>query len=847
MKNSASRKAGGGRGRTGTKRRLFAAGFCAMLACLGLYVAQPGLIKELDLLTYDAMLTNSPAGTPSPRPAIVDIDEASLRALGQWPWPRYKLAQLIAGVYQGGASAVGLDILLSEPDRSSPLRLKEELKQNFGIDLPLDALPAQLHDNDALLAQILKASPTVTGMFLQSGAAGTMKTAREEEAASASAKPGANATHASPGTAGATPSSSGATPAASSSATSPAPSPSASSPNATPATSASATPDPASAHGGAGQSAASGATSASSATPASSASPTSSSAPSPAQPSCLVMPPPCGTADVSPKGMPSPRVRLTKWDDAILPLPGFCGSPSGFINAVPDADGIIRNAVLLAELDGKIYASLALRTLMAAEGRKTVMLRSGPDGLQELQLGRTRIPLSPEGTMRVKFRGGHGVYPVYSALDVMQGRLPKDALKGSIVFIGASAAGLMDLRATPFGAGIPGVDTHAAIVDSILEQDFVRVPPWTVGAQVVLIVAFGLLSGLAFGLASPKAYLMTGALLLGGVIGGSWYSFLEGWFFSPVYGVITVVAEMFSVLVPRVILMERQKRELRRAFGHYVSPEIVRRIDEKGEGVLAGEQRECTVFFSDIRGFTSLSETLRPDQVVGLLNRYFTPMTACIRQSGGTLDKFIGDAIMAFWNAPVDVEDHPRRAVLTTLEMRKRLDELNVDLQERFGVTLRNGAGLHTGLVYVGNMGSEELMDYTCIGDNVNLASRLEGMTGQYGVAIVISGETAARCEGIDLQKLDVIRVKGRHAPVEIFTAFTPEEAAARAAEMARFDTARAAYAEGRFAEALPQFEALAAEFPEGRKTYDIFTARCRSMAAEPPADWDGVWTFYSK
>lgn len=832
MKDSKARKHG--HGRQGSKRMLVAAGACAAAACLGLFMAQPALMQELDRQTYDLMLTHAPAGTPSSRPAIIDIDEASLRAIGQWPWPRYKVAQLIAGIYQNGASAVGLDILLSEQDRSSPLRLKEELKRDFGVDLPLEALPAQLHDNDALLAQILKASPTVTGMFLQHGEAGTMKSARQDGRAEQGGTP--------------SPAASAGKGEAPGKASAPSPSPSSAAPGGH--GSGAASPAPQAGAASEATSPAPGAASAK-ASPASSAAPRISRGPQNsrglAPAGRAVLPPPCGAADVSPKGSPSPRVRLTKWDDAILPLPEFCASPSGFINAVPDADGIIRSAALLAELDGRIYASLSLRTLMAAEGRKTVMLRSGPDGLEEVQLGRTRIPVSPEGTLYVRFRGAKGAYPSYSALDVLQGRLPQGALKGAVVFIGASAAGLMDLRATPFGAGMPGVETHAAVVDSILQQDFIRVPPWTAGAQASIIVLGGLISMLAFGFAKPRAYLPTGAVLAGGAMYGSWRAFLAGWFFSPVYVVVTVAAEMLSVLGLRFFLSERQKRELRHAFGHYVSPEIVRRIAEKGEDVLKGEQRECTVFFSDIRGFTSLSETLRPDQVVGLLNRYFTPMTACIRQSGGTLDKFIGDAIMAFWNAPTDVEDHPRRAVLATLEMRRRLDELNVELQERFGVTLRNGAGLHTGLVYVGNMGSEELMDYTCIGDNVNLASRLEGMTGQYGVPIVISGETAARCDGIALQKLDVIRVKGRKAPVEIFTAFTPEEAAARRGEMARFDAARQLYAEGRFAEALPLFEALAGEFPEGGKAYGIFTGRCRRMMAEPPADWDGVWTFYSK
>lgn len=730
-----------GKGKGLSLLSLLTAGFVAAAGCLALYVFQPAILRTVDYKIYDSLLIRSDRGTPSPVPAVVDIDEASLREVGQWPWPRYQLAQLIATLYEGGAASVGLDMLLSEPDRSSPNRLRDRLLHDFGLELPLESVPEQLRDNDALLAEVLKASPTVTGFFLQSSLPDGVK-ARAED-------------------------------------------------------------DP--------------------------------------------LPPACGAVNVSPAGCPSPRERLFSYSSAILPLPEFRASSSGFINVIPDRDGIIRSVPLVAELDGRLYANLSLRTLMAALGAKNLILRSSPDGLEEIRMGRYRIPVTPNGMMRVPFRGGRGMYPVFSAGDVLAGRVPAEQIEGRVFFIGASAAGLMDLRSTPFTGVFPGVETHTAVVDAILSQRFIKTPPWTPAAQVLGIMVCGFIAAMACAFCPPTAYVPVGGALVGGTVMGSWLLFQKGLFLSPLYVLLSVGGQMFLVLSMRFWRSEKQKRQLRRAFGHYVSPEIVKRIDERGEELLSGEQRELTIFFADIRGFTSLSEKLSPGQVVAMLNRYFTPMTACVRENGGTLDKFIGDAIMAFWNAPLDVPDHPRRAVLAVLEMQKHLAALNAELEPEFGITLKNGSGLHTGLAYVGNMGSDELMDYTCIGDNVNLASRIEGLTGQYGVAILVSGETAAHCSGIAMHRLDVIRVKGRTAPVEIFTVLSDEEAEARSAEFDRFYAARSLYAAGRFEEGAQAFEALAADFPAAQKLHGLFARRCRDLAAAPPEDWQGVWTFYSK
>ena len=246
-------------------------------------------------------------------------------------------------------------------------------------------------------------------------------------------------------------------------------------------------------------------------------------------------------------------------------------------------------------------------------------------------------------------------------------------------------------------------------------------------------------------------------------------------------------------------------------------------------------------------GFTSISERLSPQQVVNLLNRYFTPMTSLVRGCGGTLDKFIGDALMAFWNAPLDVTDHARLEVETALAMQERLLALNEELEADFGVSIRMGAGIHTGPAYVGNMGSAELVNYTLIGDNVNLASRLEGLCPQYGVGVVVSGETRAGCiDAFAFQYLDTIRVKGKSQPVSVYVPLRPEEAAARAEELAAWEKARALYREGDFAKAADALAALREQFPD-RKVYAVYAERARKLRDDPPGRWDGIWTTTGK
>lgn len=558
--------------------------------------------------------------------------------------------------------------------------------------------------------------------------------------------------------------------------------------------------------------------------------------------------PQVGVAKSVPVGALPPDSGLLHATSVTVPFgPLLDAAAVGSINVSPDGDGVIRSLPAVILMDGKYYPSLSLRALMVGLGTKTMVLASGPDGLHSIRVGKYTFPVAPNGLYRLFYRGPSGTYPYFSAVDVLQGRVVPEELAGRILFIGTSASGLKDIRITPFDTIYPGVEAHATFIDTILSNHYIVSPPWAPGAQFLLIMLVGIICVFAYSLARPIVYVFIAIFFACGAVFSSYYLLAQGMYFSPLYSLITVVSLGFCLLMLRFWQVDKQKFVLQKAFSNYVAPEVVNRIAERGGNILQGESREVTLIFTDIRGFTSISEKLRPEQVVEMLNRYFTPMTRLITKSGGTMDKFIGDAIMAFWNAPLDVQDHPHKAIQCALDMQTALEELNNDLEKDLGIRLRIGSGVHTGLVHVGNMGSEALMDYTCIGDTVNLASRLEGMCSVYGVRIVTSGITKSFCkDSFAFHRLDIIQVKGKSQPVEIFTVLPPEEAHARMLELSRVVLAQKAYLEGNFSYALQLFRDLQAGFPQ-EKIYAMYVERCTQLAQNPPENWDGVWIFDSK
>ena len=709
---------------------------------------QPDFMKRVDYRVYVKFLEHTSGGVPSNVPILIDIDEKSLAVCGQWPWPRYVLAELLAKLYEDGAAAVGVDILASEEDRTSPSLLISRMKNDFNVNIPSKVFPKDLLDNDALLAEVLKQVPAVMSCFLSNSRADVPTSQIRSLSMSEVRSDGASA-----------------------------------------------------------------------------------------------------LADYVPGG-----------SGLVMPLPAIARASRavGFMNAEGDIDGLFRRTPLFLSYKGTVIPSLALSTLALAAGggaRPAPLIVSlNGDGPVSVKFSNIEIPLSHEGSLPVMFRrarsgAGSGVYPRYSACDILSGAVSADKIAGKIAFVGSTSAGLKDLRPTPFDTAYPGLELHAAVVDTILSHRFVSVPAWLPGAEFLFTLLAALAAIILFGLTPPLVYLSVSALAMFAVWRGALWIFVsKGLFISPTYSFAVVILSGFLTSGMRFWLEDVDKRMLKKAFSNYVSPEIVTQIMKEGSvDSLKGEEREITIIFTDIRGFTSMTEKLQPTQVVDLLARYFTPMTAIVRESGGTLDKFVGDALMAFWNAPVNVPEHPRRAIQALLDMQLKLAELNVSLQADFGIKLAMGGGIHTGVAQVGNMGTADLMNYTAIGDAVNTASRVEGMCSKYGSVAVVSGDTRSKClSDFAWQRLDTVRVKGRVQGVELWYPMSFEEAERRSGELSLWAEAFALYEKGDFSATHDICARLANDY-NNVKLYRIFEERCAELALHVPDQWDGILKYDSK
>ncbi|MCP4006532.1 MAG: adenylate/guanylate cyclase domain-containing protein [bacterium] len=523
----------------------------------------------------------------------------------------------------------------------------------------------------------------------------------------------------------------------------------------------------------------------------------------------------------------------------------------GFFSAIKDLDGSVRRSALLGSCGGELYTSLSLAVAEMATGERAVVI-GDTRGIHEIRLGKRILPTDPGGRLLINYRGPARTYPHYSVADLLADEIPRGELAGKILIVGTTEPGIMDVHPTPFDASFPGVEVHANIVDSILSNDAVRRSDALVAIELVLIIFFGvLLSAFIPRMSSALGGAVIAVLLLAGLVVGGFWAFTEySIWFNLTYPALTLISVYLGVTLMQALNSERRSQELRNQFATYVSPAVVDEIVRQPDLFrLHGESRRLSILFSDIRGFTALSEQIDATQVAKLLNTYFAPMTALVKESGGTLDKYIGDALMAFWGAPLPIDNHPIRACETALAMRRALEELNQTRTDLSGMDcLRIGIGIHTADVVVGNMGSESRFQYTVIGDGVNLCSRLEGLNRYYGTEIIASSDLVDEIsDGILRRELDTIRVKGRREGVRIYEILGRDALDPMDIEFhSWYADALRAYRAGNWAEAR-QALASAISVRGEDAGCEMLLGRVHILEKEPPAEWTGVWTFESK
>ena len=718
-----------------------------LLALVPLRVVDPPPLQELRLRTFDLFQVLRPRQQTVRPVVIVDIDEASLKEVGQWPWPRTLVADLVTRIKEAGAVAIGFDIVFAEPDRMSPRVAAESFR---GLDdatrQKLDSLPS----NDEVLADAVKNAHVVVG---QAGSATPQPRTQEELAL---------------------------------------------------------------------------------------------------QTGFAII----GT-DPTPFLVSFPGLLRN-----LLPIEQAAAG-RGLFSINPERDGIIRRVPMIMEAQGALAPALTMEMLRVVSHAGAIQVHAGEAGVQSVLVPGLVVPTDRNGQVWVHFNK-HDPARYVSAKDVLQGRLAPDRLRGRLVLIGTSAIGLLDVKTTPVEAAMPGVEVHAEILESVLTKSPLSYPEYAIGAEIILAVGLGLAIVVAAPLLSPTVVVAVGALLIAGLLGLSWYLFVaHSLLIDFTYPLISSWLIYLVLTFVNYFREQKQRQQIRSAFGYYLSPHMVEQLARSPEKlVLGGEERRMTILFSDVRGFTTISEHYKddPQGLTHLMNRFLTPLTNAIIERKGTIDKYIGDAIMAFWNAPVDDHDQEANACDAALEMQVRAAALNAELKREADadggayMPLRIGIGLNTGPCVVGNMGSDFRFNYSVLGDTVNVASRLEARTKDYRLPLVIGSRTAERAkEKFATMEIDLIQVKGKKQPEAVFTVLgrTEVEQDPRCRELRDLNAGMlACYRRQQWDAALELINRCrkAATGFEVDGLYDMYVERIETYRADPPPpEWDGVYEAESK
>ena len=718
----------------------FKAGVLTVGILFGLYLwggneFQWGL-RAIDDRVVDWMFQWRDETPTAGRCVIVDIDDKSLAELGQWPWPRTVMAELLGKIAEGEPTMIGLDMVFAEPDRLSPRRFAEILERETGtkIDLPEDSL-----DNDVVLGDAIADGIKVVLGYLFVLEKDKVPPPEERPI------PGGGITW------------------------------------------------------------------------------------KPAPPDDFELPLDCAH-----------RPLLN------VPDVGVCGEAEGFFNAGTGTDAVVRRVPLFLEYEGMPYPSLVMEMYRWSVDESEYTLVWGPNGMLGVQIGETFLPTTPKGQAMLNWRQRQATFPYVSVADVLAGRASPHVFRDKYVFVGTSAGGLHDLRSSPLNAGIPGVEFHATLMDNILQGDLLRRDE--LGERGAFTVGL-LLGGVVFSAVLTYCPAVIGVLfgvlmLVGSVAANYHFFFLNNVQIGVTFPLFSLVVLLLVVTSVNYLMEDRKKAYIRDAFSHYVSARVVDRLVRDPRGLtLNGEEREMSIMFTDICGFTGLSELFDAAGLAAFLNEYLTEMTDILLAGDGTLDKFIGDAVMAFWNAPADQEDHAALSIGCALRMQARLAELRLGWEERGLPPVHIGVGIHTGLASVGNMGSRDRFNYTVMGDTVNLASRLEGLTRPYGVGILVSEQALNAANWQEHSRyVDQVRVKGRAEPVRIFEPLVkpqPEE------ESELWNHVIGAYLAGEFAAAQEAIGELEEKYPD--PLYAAYRERLLVFETDPPEEWDGVYTHTSK
>ncbi len=715
--------------------------FYILFAIVVIKIADPEIVKFMRHKVFDIYQTIEPRHETNFPVAIADIDEASLKAFGQWPWPRTRLAELTDKLTKSGAVVIGFDILFAEKDRLSPPDLAQQLPGlSPSARQELLAMPA----NDAVFAAAIHKARVVLGL----------SALQYDSNASAVEK--------------------------------------------------------------------------------------------------------LPAAKIATLGGDA-RPFLLRFPGAI-PVVGdlaHAAAGLGLVNIVPEPDGIVRRAPALAQVAGRNFLSLSMELLRVATGTPTTLVKLDKNGITGVVVAHALLPVDRSGQFWLHY-AGHKPRRFFSIKDFLDGKVPPARIANKIVLVGTTAVGLHDLKPTPLDAAVPGVEIHAELIESVLSNALLVRPNYAVGLELIVLVVVGLFLIVFVQRTGAVVGLLAGAVIACILMGASWYLFAyKNTLIDFATPMVANFLLYFCIITERYLNEEKSRRTIRSAFSRYLSPELVRRLAAHPEQlVLGGETRNISIMFSDIRQFTRISEGYAgdPQGLTTLMNRFLSPLTDEIMKTAGTIDKYIGDAIMAFWAAPLDDPDHAEHACVAALHMVDALNDLNRQLEVeakevgRDFVPLRAGIGINTGESVVGNLGSAQRFNYSVLGDAVNLASRIEGLTKQYGVTILVGETTARLVPELALVEVDLVRVVGKEVPVRIYAVLGDRDLK-RSENFQAFlkahEAALQSYRAKAWADAGIAFSRAEQLTPEGLDLsglFETYRQRLRDYAmAPPPEDWDGV------